>query len=265
MRLKGKVAIITGGGKGIGKSISLIFASEGASIVVAARSLPALESVVSQIKDQGGQAMAVQTDITVEKQVEEMVAETIRRFGRIDVLVNNSGTIGPIANIIDMNLADWNAVIESNLTGAMICTREVLKHMVLNRSGSIVNIGSAAGMSGTPSRSAYCVSKFGIIGLTETAAIEVGEYNIRVNCISPAAKGSEAFKESARARAKGLGISPEEWMIKFNRLFSLKRIPVPSEIASAAVFLASDEASGITGANLVVSCGYHILQPSEIA
>jgi NAD(P)-dependent dehydrogenase (short-subunit alcohol dehydrogenase family) len=265
MRLKDKVALITGGGTGIGKAISSTFASEGATVVIAARTLSRLEEVAEGIKSRGGKAKAIQTDISDEKQVRGMVAQTLDEYGQIDILINNSAA-PPTSdlNVVDMILEDWNMVLTVNLTGTMLCTREVLKDMIARKSGSIVNVSSAAGMSGSPMRSAYCVSKWGIIGLTETLAIEVGEHNIRVNCISPAATNSERFRNAIRARAQTIGLSYEELMRRILSAYSLNRLIEPSEVAAAALFLASDDSSAITGHNLVVNCGFHIMHTQEI-
>jgi len=259
MRLKDKVAIVTGGGIGIGRAISYAFASEGAAVVLAARTLSRLNEVAEDIKSRGGKAKAIQTDISDEKQVQHMIAQTLNEYGQVDILVNNSGITGPTANVVDMDLNEWNEVLAVNLTGAMLCAREVLKTMIVRKSGSIINIGSEGGRSGYPLRSPYCVSKMGIIGLTETLAIEVGEYNIRVNCISPAAIRGERITNRLKARAKAMDISYDEAMNRLTSNYSLKRIAEPSEVATAAVFLASDEASAITGHTLVVNCGMHIV------
>jgi NAD(P)-dependent dehydrogenase (short-subunit alcohol dehydrogenase family) len=265
MRLKDKVAIVTGGGIGIGKAIALVFASEGAAVVVAARTLSRLEEVAKDIKSRGGKAKAIQTDISDKKQVQRMVAQTIDEYGQIDILVNNSAASPtPDANVVDMVLDDWNKTLAVNLTGTMLCCKEVLKHMIPRKIGNIINISSVAGISGHPMRSAYAVSKWGVIGLTQTLAIEVGVYNIRVNCISPAATGSERFENVIRARAKVLGISYEELINKVTSHYSLKRIGEPAEVATAVLFLASGDSSAITGQNLVVSCGFHMMQPQEI-
>jgi len=265
MRLKDKVAIVTGGGMGIGKAIALVFASEGAAVVVAARTLSRLEEVAEDIKSRGGKAKAIQTDISDQKQVQRMVAQTIDEYGHIDILVNNSAAPPtPDVNVVDMILDDWNRTLAVNLTGTMLCCKEVLKRMIPRKTGNIINISSVAGISGHPTRSSYAVSKWGVIGLTETLAIEVGVHNIRVNCISPAATGTERFKNALRGRAKVLGISYEELLNKMTSQYSLGRIAEPSEMATVALFLASDDSSAITGQNLVVSCGLHITQPQEI-
>jgi NAD(P)-dependent dehydrogenase (short-subunit alcohol dehydrogenase family) len=258
MRLKDKVAIITGGGSGIGRAISLAFASEGAIVAVAARTFDRLEEVANDINSRGGTARAIAVDVADEIEVQEMVARTLKEYGRIDILVNNAGIPGLTANIANMQLDKWNEVLSINLTGPMLCSREVLANMIGRKSGSIINISSVGGMSGFPMRSPYCVSKMGIIGLTETMAIEVGDYNIRVNCISPGAVRGDRVLNAARAKGKALGINYEEVLERLTKDYSLKRLIEPTEIASAAVFLASDDASAITGHTLVVSCGLHI-------
>ena len=264
MRVKDKVAIVTGGGTGIGKSISLAFAEEGAAVVLAARDFSRLREVAEEIGARGRQARAVQADISDEKQVRAMVSETLDAYGRIDILVNNGGIGAPAANVVDMDLNTWNEVLAINLTGTMLCAREVLKSMIARRSGSIINIGSEAGRSGYPMRSAYSVSKWGVIGLTEGLSIEVGKYNVRVNCISPGAVKGERMDNLIRMRADALGVSSGELMGRLEGLNALERLVDPSEIASAALFLASEESSGITGHTLVVNCGHHIIHPSEI-
>jgi NAD(P)-dependent dehydrogenase (short-subunit alcohol dehydrogenase family) len=265
MKLKDKVAIITGGGTGIGKAISLAFAKEGAAVVVAARTLPRLEEVAKEIRARGGKAKAIQTDISDDEQIKRMVAQTIDEFGQIDILINNAAAMAPNnADVIDMNLDNWHNTLKVNLTGTMLCSREVLKYMISRRSGNIINISSVAGISGHPTQSPYCVSKWGIVGFTEVLAIEAGKHNIRVNCISPGATRTKEFEGIVGGLARGLGISYEEMMGKIMDLNSLKRIAEPSEIAACAVFLASDDSSAVTGHNLIASCGLHITQPEEI-
>ena len=265
MKLKDKVAIITGGGTGIGKAISLAFANEGAAVVVAARNPSRLEEVAKDIKSRGGKAKAIQTDISNHEQIKRMVAQTIDEFGQIDVLVNNAAAMYPNnADVVDMNLDNWHNTLKVNLTGTMLCSREVLKYMIPRRSGNIINVSSVAGLSGHPTESPYCVSKWGIIGFTEALAIEAGKHSIRVNCISPGASRSKEFENIVRVLAKRVGISYEEMMGKIVDKNSLKRIAEPSEIAACVVFLASDDSSAITGHNLVASCGFHITHPEEI-
>jgi NAD(P)-dependent dehydrogenase (short-subunit alcohol dehydrogenase family) len=264
MRLKDKVAIITGGGRGIGRAISSAFASEGARVVMAARTRSVLEEAAEAIRAQGGNARAIQTDITDEKQIEQMAGETIQAYGRIDILVNNSGIAGPTARLVDLDVKEWNEVLAVDLTGAMLCAKHVLKHMIPQKSGVIINIVSEGGRSGDgrsgyPMRSPYCCSKTGLIALTETLSSEVGEYNIRVNAISPAAVRGERIINVVKGRSKATGLPFDEIMGKLVENYSLKRPAEESEIAAAAVFLASDESSAITGQTLVTNCGQHII------
>jgi NAD(P)-dependent dehydrogenase (short-subunit alcohol dehydrogenase family) len=265
VKLKGKVAIITGGGTGIGKAISFAFANEGAAVALAARNLSRLEEVAKDIKSKGGKAKAIQTDISDHEQVKRMVAQTIGEFGQIDVLVNNAamGTFNN-ADVAEMNPDHWHEVLDINLTGTMLCCREVLQYMIPRRSGNIINISSVAGMSGVPKESPYAASKWGVIGFTETIAIEAGKHNIRVNCISPGATRTQEFEDWVKGSAKSMGISYQKVMTKLTENNSLGRIAEPSEIAACVVFLASDDASAIAGHNLVASCGFHITHPNMI-
>jgi NAD(P)-dependent dehydrogenase (short-subunit alcohol dehydrogenase family) len=262
-RLKDRVAIVTGGGKGIGKAISKAFVSEGAAVVIAATTLSKLEEAVKEYEAMGGRAMAMQIDITDEKQVIRMVSEAAKAFGRIDILVNNSGIAGPTCSVMDMKLEEWNQVFAVDLTGAMLCAREALKVMVPRKRGVIINIAAEGGRtgdgrSGYPNRAPYCCAKMGIIGLTETLAQEVGKHNIRVNAISAAAVRGERFIKVIENRAKAQGLSFDEMMSKAMGSYSLGRPAEEYELANCAVFLASDEASAVTGQTLVSHCGQHL-------
>jgi meso-butanediol dehydrogenase / (S,S)-butanediol dehydrogenase / diacetyl reductase len=259
MRMQDRIVIVTGGGKGIGKAISLAFAAEGATVIMAARGLSTMEDTAEEIRSRGGKADAIVTDVRFEDQVKNLVDHTMEKYGRIDVLVNNGAVAGPTANLADMDLDAWNDVIAINLTGPMLCAREVLKPMIAARKGVIINIGSEGGRSGFPMRSPYSVTKRGLIAMTETLAIEVGEYGIRVNCISPGRVKGERVVNVARAKAEILGLTPEEAMRDMIIDASLRRFVEPSEVAAAVVFLASDEVSAITGETLPVSCGKHML------
>lgn len=263
MRLEKKVAIITGGGKGIGKATALAFAREGASVMIAGRTLSALESTCREIEAQGGKASLVQTDVSVEDQVKRLASETINRFGQVDILVNNSGIAGPTARVADMDLAQWNETLAVDLTGSMLCAREVLKHMVPRRTGSIINVVSEGGRSGDgrsgyPMRAAYCSSKMGLIGLTETLSIENGEYGIRVNAISPGPILGDRIISVLKKRVAETGKTLEEMSATLAASNSLNRLATEEECASVALFLASDESSGMTGVTLPVSCGQHL-------
>ena len=265
MRLKDRIAIVTGGGSGIGKAISLALAQEGAAVVVASRNLSNLEAVADMIKSQGGKAKAVQTDISDLKQVQNMVNVTMQEYGAIDILVNNGSALGGTnADVANMDLDNWHNTLAISLTGTMYCSREVIKIMIPRKKGSIINISSVAGLSGVPSESSYSVAKWGVIGLTETMAVEAGKHNIRVNCVSPGATLTDDFVKLMKEIAERDGVSYEMLINKIAYFNSLKRNAEPSEIASCVVFFASDESSAVTGHNLIASCGFHITHPNEI-
>ncbi len=259
MQLKDRVAIITGGGKGIGKVMALTFAREGAIPILAGRDGESLQQTVREIEARGGRADAVATDVQYEDQIKEMVRYTIDKYGRIDVLVNNAATGGPTANLVDLSVAEWHEVIAINLMAPALCAREALKHMIPAKKGSIINISSEGGRSGFAMRSPYAVTKRGVIALTETLAIEAGAYGIRVNCISPGRVSGQRVKNVARAKAEKLGLKYEEVLANMTSDCSLQRFVEPEEVAAAALFLASDASSAITGDTLVVSCGKHML------
>ncbi len=264
MRLKDRVAVITGGGRGIGRAISLAFAAEGATVVAADLVLSELEETAKRVNALGGKIKPMQTDITREEQIVRMVSETIAAFGKIDILVNNSGIAGPTAPVVEMDLDQWNGVMAVNLTGGMLCAKHVLKHMIPKKSGAIVNIvseggRSADGRSGYPMRSPYCCSKMGLIGLTETLSVEVGDFNIRVNAISPAAVRGERIINVVKGRTEATGKPFDELMGQLVENYSLHRPVEETEVAAAAVFLASDESSAITGQTLPVTCGQHVI------
>jgi NAD(P)-dependent dehydrogenase (short-subunit alcohol dehydrogenase family) len=256
MQLEGKVAIVTGGGVGIGRVISLAFAQEGADIVVAAEAEKPLKAVAKEIESVGRQSLAVVMDLLDSDQPRKMVEKAMEKFGRIDVLVNNSGIEGPIRNVAEMDLRAWNDMFAINLTGAMLCSRYVLeKSMIPRKSGTIVNLASAAGRKGLPTRSAYSSSKFGIIGFTQSLAVEVGKYGIRVNAIAPGSVEGERIERVFKIAAKNLGISYEQVVASSNARAALGRMVKPEEVAALAVFLASEQSSGITGQTINIDAG----------
>jgi NAD(P)-dependent dehydrogenase (short-subunit alcohol dehydrogenase family) len=263
-RLKEKVAIITGGGKGIGRAIAKAFVSEGAKVVIAATTLSKLEEAVKEFEAMGGQAKAIQTDVSNEQQVVNMVSEVVKDFGKIDILVNNSGIAGPTCKLVDLKMEDWNKVLAIDLTGYILCAREVLKQsMIPRRSGVIINMGAEGGRtgdgrSGQPRRMPYCCAKMGIIGMTETLAQEVGPDNIRVNAMSAAAVRGERWMNVVKAKCEVLGMSVEDYIKQSMTQYSLGRPVEEYELGNLAVFLASDESSGITGQTVVCHCGQHL-------
>ncbi len=214
--------------------------------------------------DGGGKALAIQMDILKEQDVIDAVKQAVDACGGIDILVNNSGIGGPTCYTWDLKLEDWNEIIGVDLTGSMLCSREVLKYMVpAAKGGIIINIGaeggrSGDGRSGYPMRAGYCCAKMGVIGLTETLAREGGPHGIRVNCISAGAVRGPRFVRVMQGRADARGIGLEE-MIKLEmKQYSLGRPTEEYELGNTAVFLASDESSAITGQTIVAACGMHM-------
>lgn len=231
MKLSGHTAIVTGASKGIGRAIALAFGREGANIVATARSTDAIEAVAKQVRGFGPDALAVTADLASESDINRIVKETAARFGHADILVNNAAIIHPRMTLVDMDPALWRAVIDVNLTGAALLSRAVLPGMIKGGYGKIINISSIGGRKGAAGRSAYRVTKAGLISLTETLSAEVWKHGISVNCICPSATDTEGFREAFNSRGR------EE----------NPKMMLPEEIAEVALFLASDQSSAITG------------------
>lgn len=256
MKLSGKVSIVTGGGIGIGKAIALAFARQGSTVVIASRNQANLEATVREIEAMGGKGLAIVADLSRESDIKNIVTQTSEKFGKIDILVNNSGIEGRTANVMEIDLEDWNYTIAVNLTGTMLCCREVVKHMVPRRSGNIINISSRAGKKALPFRGPYVVTKWGLIGFTQMLALELGSYNIRANCICPSVTEGERVDRVLRLRAQAMNMPLEELIQQTISQIALKRMTKPEEVAAAAVFLVSDESSAITGQAINVDAGF---------
>jgi NAD(P)-dependent dehydrogenase (short-subunit alcohol dehydrogenase family) len=256
-RLSGKVALITGGGRGIGRAIALRFASEGAAVMLAATKRETLEATAGEIRNSGGRAATAVADVSDEAAVKRVVAATIAELGRLDVLVNNAGVGGPTTPVVQLERADWDRTLAVNVTGAFLCSKHAAPHMVARGSGRIINITSIAGLMGYPLRSPYAVSKWGLIALTRTLAGELGEQGITVNAIAPGAVTGERVEGVIKARAAALGLPAADVERElFIAPTALKRMVGPDDIAATAAFLASDEAANITGETISVSAGF---------
>ncbi|HYL59418.1 MAG TPA: SDR family NAD(P)-dependent oxidoreductase [Candidatus Acidoferrales bacterium] len=253
--LADKVAIVTGGGYGIGKQIALLYAKSGAKIVVAARSVDPMKQTCGEIAAAGGRAIHVTTDVSKESDCAKMAAETVKAFGRIDILVNNAGIAGPTKRMTDMSLAEWQETIDIDLTGTWLATRAVLPTMDKQRTGNILNISSGAGRRGYPMRSPYAAAKWAMIGLTQTIAGEWGQRGIRCNCICPGAIEGERIERVIRARAEALKQPYEQVKGMFLSQAAMNRMATEVEVARAALYLASDLSSGVTGQTVNVDCG----------
>jgi NAD(P)-dependent dehydrogenase (short-subunit alcohol dehydrogenase family) len=246
--MAGKVALITGGSSGIGRSVGLLFAREGARVVVAARRTAEGEETVQMIREAGGEARFVQTDVSQAAAVHVLVNTCVARYGRLDYAVNNAGIEGSIVPMIDYTEDDWDAIISINLKGVWLCMKAEIVQMQQNGGGAIVNVSSVGGLIGFPRMGPYVATKHGIIGLTKTAALEHAADNIRVNVLCPGlidTPMADRFVEGMQA----VGIDAEQIVLS---LTPLKRRGTPEEIAEAAVWLCSDAASYVTGHAMVV-------------
>jgi NAD(P)-dependent dehydrogenase (short-subunit alcohol dehydrogenase family) len=255
MLLKDKIAVITGGGRGIGRAIALAYAQEGAHLVLAARTLEALEATRSVTAQMGSQTLVVPTDIRREDSVQALAKRTLEQFGRIDVLVNNSGIGGPTAPLWEIALHEWEETFAVNVIGTYLCCRAFLPHMIERRAGSIVIIGSMTGKRPLYGRTPYAASKMALLGLARTLAWEAGSYGIRVNVISPGPVEGERIEGVIRKQAEVKGITIEEARRQFTDGSPLGQLVSPEAVARAAVFLASEEANLITGEDMNVSAG----------
>ena len=248
-KLDGKVAIITGGASGLGRATALLFANEGAKVVVADISADTGEKVAARIRDAGGDAIAVKTDVGNEEEVKALVAATVGKYGRLDIAFNNAGIGGDAAKVGDYSTEVWNRVININLTSVFLCMKHELGPMLEQGSGSIINCSSMLGTVAFATAPAYVAAKHGVIGLTKTAALEYAEEGIRVNAICPgfvatALTTNENDDPNAELNAFYSGITPQG------------RMGTSEEIAEAVLYLASDAAGFTTGMAMVVDGGY---------
>lgn len=251
MRVKDKVAIVTGGAGAIGREIAKLLASEGAKVTVADLNVAEANKVVNELKALGYKALAIDLDIMKVDNTEQLAKATLDNFDQIDILVNVvGGAAGPFIKtklgfFAQSNRERWEEVVNLNLLGAFNCTRAVINHMIERRSGKIVSIASTSGVIGMQKAAEYSAAKAGIIGFTKALAKEVGPYGINVNSISPGVVGTPRV----------LAMVSKELLEEWAKGIKLGRLAKPEEIASVVLFLASDESSYITGQNIVVDGG----------
>jgi meso-butanediol dehydrogenase / (S,S)-butanediol dehydrogenase / diacetyl reductase len=245
MRLQGKVALVTGGGSGIGRAIAVLYAKNGASVAVADRAPGRAAETATLIAADGGKALALTADVSLSNQVNAMVEQALAAYGNIDILVNNAGlSVGN--DILDIEEDDWDLNFDVVLKSVYLCSKAVLPVMIARKSGVIVNITSVNGMFAV-GEEAYSAAKAGMINLTQNMALKYGQYGVRVNTIAPGTIQTPIW-------GKRLEKDPDAFT-KIARWYPLGRVGQPEDIANAALFLASDEASWITGINLPVDGG----------
>lgn len=259
MRLRNKIALITGGGRGLGKAIALRFAEEGADIAICSRSLKELKEVAAEIEKLNRRVLVLKVDVSEERQVKKLIDSTLKKFGQIDILVNNAGKCS-FTPVLEMSYADWATIINTNLNSAFLFSKAVLPQMIERRYGKIINISSIAGLKASALIAAYCASKAGLISLTQSLAAEVGPMGIYVNAIAPGSVETKMLEEVLSTGTIKMGMSDEK---AFKDLLAnstaLRRLATASEVANAALFLASEESSGVTGETITVSAGQKFL------
>jgi len=253
LRLRDKVAIVTGASRGLGRAISLALATEGATVVAAARSRP--DETAKLVHDLGYKALPIVADVRDAFSVDNMITQTIQHFGRVDILVNNAGVFVP-ANVVDMSEDEWDLTIDVNMKGAFLCCRAAAKEMIKRKTGGrIVNISSNAGLIGYAGYAAYCASKWGLLGFTQSLAKELAPFQINVNAICPGDIETDMLMHEIRDVAKVRSVP--EMQIRKEKMESipLRRFAKPDEVARLVVFLCSDDAEYITGTHIKITGG----------
>jgi NAD(P)-dependent dehydrogenase (short-subunit alcohol dehydrogenase family) len=242
-RLEGRVAIVTGGGNGLGRAIAELFSLEGASVVVADIDEKAANETAALIRDKGGEALAVKTDVSLAPEVDRLMSATATKYGRIDILVNNAGVRG-MGGVLDLTEDDWDRILSVNLKGMFLCSKFALPHMLRQGKGNIVCISSISGVVGHRGQAAYNASKHGIIGLARCMAIDHADNGIRVNVVCPGMMLTPMLAHES-----------EENLREYAKMNLFKRPGEASEVANAVLHLASDESSFTTGSVYMADAG----------
>jgi len=251
-RFAGKVAIVTGGGGGIGRATCELFAEQGAAVVVAEIDIHRARQVAEGIVARGGRALGIPTDVTDEASIGRMVSQTVEAWGRIDVLVNNAARF--ILRGIDASVEEWQRILASNVMGPALVAKQVVPIMQRQRRGAIVNLGSISSFIAQPEFVTYNATKAALSEMTRCMALDLAPHGIRVNAVCPGTVWTQIVEQ--RSRDEGLDRAAADKDIRFGGAAMLQRIADPREIAQAILFLASDEASYITAENLMVDGGY---------
>jgi len=251
-RLAGRVVIVTGGGHGIGKAYALRMANEGARVVIAELDEAAGAAVAAELEQAGHEALAVRTDVSDKASTEHMAAVTMRRFGRIDVLINNAAVFSTVpmsrAPFDQIEVEEWDLMMRVNLKGAWLAVCAVVPHMRAQGQGKIINISSSTALKGSSSRIHYVSSKAGILGFTKTLALELGKDNICVNCVAPGSTLSEQNPDESILQMRNTAAAAQ----------ALKRVQKPDDLTGAVLFFASADSDFVTGQTLVVDGGHFL-------
>ena len=262
MRLQGRIAVVSGAAKGMGREICLTLAREGADLALAARDVGPLQALAREIEALGRRAVVQPTDVTVESQVRALAEATRATFGgRIDILVNAAGITGPIETpVSEIAVADFDEVLAVNVRGTFLPIKHVLPTMLAQRYGKIVNVSGTSGLRGYKHRAAYSSSKWAIRGLTRTVALEAGPYNVNVNAVHPGIVGGERMAKLCRekARVRGAGWTAERVYQEYVDEMALRRVTTAQDVADTVCFLSSDDAKNITGQSITVDGGWDV-------
>lgn len=261
LKLKDRVALITGPAKGMGAAITRAFAAEGCLLALIGRDTAAIGPVADEVRATGAEAIVIACDLTDAAQCDAAAARTVEAFGTVDILVNVAGGSGPIGKTgVETTPAEFDEIVTLNMNGCFHTMRAVLPTMIERRYGKIVNVGGTFGMRGRAGRMAYSASKWGLRGITKSFALEVGPHNINVNCVEPGMVDGPRFREKVCAdMAKKLSITLEEAMARHAADYALRRVTTDEDVANACLFLASDVSRQLTGIDMPVDGGWAML------
>jgi 3-hydroxybutyrate dehydrogenase len=251
--LKGQVALVTGGGVGIGRTIALALGGQMAQVAICGRRLEELERTARALSEAGADVLSLPCDVTQREDVERTISAIVQNFGRLDILVNNAGASGRTP-IQDPDDAKWQTIIQVNLTGSYLCSKLAIPHMLKHHYGRIVNVSSVLGRFGVAGYVAYCTAKHGILGFTKALALEVATQGVTVNAICPTWVDTAMARQGIEETAAILGVSPEEFREMAINAVPIKRMAEADEVASLVLYLCSKAASAMTGQALNI-CG----------
>ena len=253
--LGGKVAVVTGANRGIGRAVAIGLAQAGASVAVAARDVSTLPDVVAEIRGLGRESIPAAADVLSETSITELAARVVEHFGRADVVVANAGVAGPTQPMHELSLAAWRECVATDLDGVFLTFRAFVPGLIAQGSGSLIAISSMTGKRPLAGRAPYAAAKLGVIGLCRTLALELGPHGVRVNSVCPGAVNGPRIRDVVRNQARLQGVAEEVALHQFTDVAALGRLVEPEEVAAACVYLAGDASAGVTGEDLNVTAG----------